>query len=244
MERQENKMTSRLEHLLSTKAYEALSRAEKNYVHQTWSEQEYRAYRRLVLESKLVFAEAPNHQAPDPSLRLRQLVKQKQHRPTWWTWLEQIINYPIPTWQPALGVLAILIFFFSPMSNNSAEPGQERQPVYVYQTDTVYRNLVDTIYKIAPKAAEERRTPARARRVGTGQKMTSTGTSRSTIGLDSVAATETTIGMLEQTLPPELMAFHLDTTVLRSGQQATMYRDSGHSLNEIQGVMDFFVEIY
>lgn len=160
-----------------------------------------------------------------------------------WTWLEQAIHYPLPTWQPALGLLAVIAFFFSPWSNSS-ELMQAAEPIYVYKTDTVYSSTTDTIYKERATAQSETKAEVKRSKRTVNPKNRSVATAANVVRTRNDASTKTVDVPDKAEIPEAIVAFHLDTTMLRQNSDAWMSRDSGHSLNEVEGIMDFFVEIH
>lgn len=242
MEKRQDKLSSEMEQLLVEKPYDQLNDLERIAVDQEWSVEEYNALRMVLLESKALFVNSKDHKAPTMHPKLSDLVKKNRSRPMLWTWLEQAIHYPLPTWQPALGLLAVIAFFFSPWSNSS-ELMQAAEPIYVYKTDTVYSSTTDTIYKERNAQQNDAKTEVKRSRTF-NKKDRSVATAANVVRTRNDVSTKTVDVPDKTAIPEAIVAFHLDTMILRQNSDTWMSRDSGHSLNEVEGIMDFFVEIH
>ncbi|MEM9822120.1 MAG: hypothetical protein AAF985_13650 [Bacteroidota bacterium] len=247
MEKRHDKLNAELENLLLTKSFAQLKADEKTAVEAQLTQEEYAAFRKVLLESRQLFWDSQKHEAPLTSLRLKQLVRNKQNQSPIWAWLHWLINYPLPTWQPALGMLAIIAFFFSPFSY-SAKSNPVAEPVYVYKVDTVYRNITDTIYREKP-ADEEAKLEQQAKafsktskRLAKNKKQSSPKATKNN-GQSRVVRQQKQRKQQPATAPDDLLALHVDSTIFNKNEPFHMKRDSGHSLNEVKGIMDFFVEI-
>ena len=247
MEKNHNKLSTELENLLLAKSYDQLNASEKAKVQAQLSQQEYAAFRAVLLESKQVFAASKKHPAPAMPLRLKQMVRNKKDKSPFWTWLHWLMNYPLPTWQPALGMLAILAFFFSPLSP-SAKPVKNSEPVYVYKVDTVYRNITDTIYREKPASEtaqmdEQTKQPSKSTVSISKKGKSQLAKATKNIKQHRVSTRPNPQQQKVDNSSGELLALNVDSTVFNQKEPFQMRRDSGHSLNEVSGIMDFFVEI-
>lgn len=247
MEKSHDKLNTELEKLLLAKSFDQLSLSEKAKVQEQLSPQEYAAFRAVLLESKQVFAASKKHPAPAIPLRLKQMVRNKKTKSPFWAWMHWLMNYPIPTWQPALGMLAVLAFFFSPLSN-SAKSVKDAEPVYVYKVDTVYRNITDTIYREQPASEsdqiEEQTTAASSTKNRLSQKeKQALAKATKNIKQNRISNPSKPRPRKNKEAAGDLLALHVDSTVFNQNEPFRMRRDSGHSLNEVSGIMDFFVEI-
>ncbi len=128
--------SERIEELLESKSFSALSEEEKAMVIQELgSEQEYTRLRKIsvALVSKTDLS-------PDPRtlLRLHQALADT-HR---MSWLQQIIGYRVPAWSLVPAVASLMILF-SVFTNED----ETKENVFITVTDTVFvKSAPDTVF--------------------------------------------------------------------------------------------------
>ncbi len=132
-----------LEHLLAEKPFEALSFEEQNLVLESMDEEEYQRMHRLIRQSKKALK---NNPSPDPAIRenlLTALRRQKQQPQEAsvlsGSLLVKMLNYRLPVWQAAAAVAALFGFFF--WAGHTPLTGVRTEKVYVYVTDTIYKEV-------------------------------------------------------------------------------------------------------
>jgi len=158
MNEMSNEINPTVERLMLEKSYEKLSAQERQLVDQFVTKEEYVSFREVILQSKMMFAEkATTPSSKVHSALLNKLKEQKRTTtPGFRFW--DIFNYRVPAWQMALGMGLVLLYFFS--SGNMEDPvPADPQIVYVYKTDTVYKEkpaLIKTAINPAPKQAPKK----------------------------------------------------------------------------------------
>ena len=125
-----------LEILLHSKSFRNLTAEERNFVLDSMDGDEYERLRSLLQKSRAALQNSP---APNPAIRQNLLaaMRRQQMAPKPKPGLlVQMLHYRIPAWQAAAAVAAVLGLFF----------WLKNDPLPI-QTEKVYVNLVDTIYK-------------------------------------------------------------------------------------------------
>ena len=146
----------KLERLLAEKPFEALDFEAQNLVLESMDEEEYERLHTLVCQSKKALKNSP---PPDPAIRqnlLAALRKQKTQPQAASMWpgglLVKMLNYRLPVWQAAAAVAAVLGLFF--WFGSSPLTGVKAEKVYVYVTDTIYKEVslpgMDTAVNVSP----------------------------------------------------------------------------------------------
>ncbi len=133
----------KLECLLAEKSFEALSFEEQNLVLETMNEDEYRGMHQLICQSKKALK---NNPLPDPAIRQNLLTALRRQKPLAQeasvlsgSLLVKMLNYRLPVWQAAAAVAAVLGFFF--WAGHTPLTGVRTEKVYVYVTDTIYKEV-------------------------------------------------------------------------------------------------------
>lgn len=170
----EAKLEPRMEKLLKQFAFSELNQKDRNYVLSVLTEKQYQDFRKILLGAKSIFATSI-----EPSTAIKEKLEhafQQQYHPVEPSLWASIFSYQIPAWQTAFAMASMLLFFL--VKGNRIEEVIKEVPVevYVYEKDTVYKELsmpftvkdstkkkdLDTIaQKTNVKPGEEHRTTER-----------------------------------------------------------------------------------
>lgn len=160
MRSRQAKINIQIEQLMLTKNFAQLSEAEVLLVEEVCAPEAYEATRKTLLAATEMFS----RDLPLPSPRVKvQLLKamaaqkEKSNNANWWSTL---VNYPVPIWQPALGVSLVLLYFFIPWVGN--ENGLNQNALALQETDTVYKEAPGYLVASVPMAT----VPVRRTNVG------------------------------------------------------------------------------
>jgi len=99
------------------KNFAQLTKSEILILEDKFSPETYDATRKTLLAATEMFARDLPLPSPKVKVNLLKVVaaqKKKSKPANWW---RTILNYPIPAWQPALGVSLVLLYFFIPWSS-------------------------------------------------------------------------------------------------------------------------------
>ncbi len=128
-----------MEPLLPERPFHELRPAEKKLVWNTMGEEEYERQFLFLTKTKKALAGGPVPKAALKGQLMAAFQAQKSkaaHRPNRFV---QMLQYRIPAWQAAAAIAALLSFFF--LFKQQAFPGMKTEKVYVYLTDTVYKEV-------------------------------------------------------------------------------------------------------
>ena len=236
MKDKQDSLSPEIEKLLLQKSYENLNTTELTLVAAQLSVEEYQSYRLLLLESKKTFALKQTHPRPEIRKHLTQLIRSKKEKPKVWTNLNSILNYRIPAWPAALGFIALLLFAW-PNTEKVVIERSEPEKVYVYKTDTVYKDKpVFVKQTTAPAPKSIRMTRAEVPRPQKGQNQNTNPVIRQKAPAQPVVTQPSEL-LTRETLGAESLALNLDTILLNKNS-------SGRSVEQEKDLMDFFVEMY
>ena len=142
-------MENRLEELLLAKKFSQLTAEEKYYVTESIGETEYNHLHVFLNESKQSLKDTPS---VPPRLKKDLMVAfKKQHtivekKPSA---IVRLMRYRIPAWQAAAAVALLMGLHF----------WLQKEPTIIRETETVYVNKVDTIFKEVAMPAPAPKTP-------------------------------------------------------------------------------------
>ncbi|MEZ4962253.1 MAG: hypothetical protein R2830_20670 [Saprospiraceae bacterium] len=127
-----------LEPLLPEEPFGDLLPEEKRLVWAAIGEEEYEQRFRFLQHAKTAMKQSP---APDPAIRQQLLAAMKKQRAkaVGQGALVRLLQRRIPVWQAAATIAALLGFFF--LFKHQGFPGMQSEKVYVYLTDTVYKEV-------------------------------------------------------------------------------------------------------
>ncbi len=106
-----------VEQLMRNKNFAQLTEAEALLVEQTFSPAHYDATRKTILAATEMFARDLPLPSPKVKANLLKAVAAQREKSTNTNWWSTLLNYPVPAWQPALGISLVLLYFFIPWSN-------------------------------------------------------------------------------------------------------------------------------
>ncbi len=225
-----------IEQLLLQKSYENLSATELTLVATQFTAEEYHTYRLLLLESKKVFAQKQTYPRPEVRKHLTHLVRSKKEKAKVWTNLDAILHYRIPAWPAALGFMALL-FFAWPNAEKGITQTPEPEKVYVYKTDTVYKDKPVFVHQpTAPVKHAPRTAKAEVPAPKKYQRRNTNPTIQRRVPAQKVL-TQPSESLMTEALVSETLALNLDTVMLNKSA-------SGRSVEQEKDLMDFFVEMY
>ncbi len=140
-----------VEQLMRNKNFAELTEAEASLVAHTFSPASYDATRKTILAATEMFARDLPLPSPHVKANLLKAVaaqKQKSTNANWWSTL---LNYPVPAWQPALGVSLVLLYFFIPWAGN--ENNLNQNALAIQEADTVYNETPGYLAASVPAAS-------------------------------------------------------------------------------------------
>ncbi len=140
-----------MEQLMRDKSFAQLTEAEALLVEDTFSPASYDATRKTILAATEMFARDLPLPSPRVKAELLKAVaaqKQKSTNANWWSTL---LNYPVPAWQPALGVSLVLLYFFIPWTGN--ENSLNQSALAIQETDTIYNEVPGYLAAAVPAAS-------------------------------------------------------------------------------------------
>ncbi len=140
-----------VEQLMRNKSFVELTEAEALLVAHTFSPASYDAARKTILAATEMFARDLPLPSPHVKANLLKAVaaqKQKSTNANWWSTL---LNYPVPAWQPALGVSLVLLYFFIPWTGN--ENNLSQNALAIQEADTVYNEAPGYLAASVPAAS-------------------------------------------------------------------------------------------
>ena len=142
MEKLPEELDAKLEQLLLQKDYDQLTDQERAYVKDQLSPTMYAGYRKLLLNANQLFEKST--EGPDPAIRsslLKHVKARKVAQPSIAEKIKQLLNYPIPSWQVALGCLVLTMSFYffdmdpqkgaTPTDSTVNQPTEPQQPAGV-----------------------------------------------------------------------------------------------------------------
>jgi len=215
-----------IEQLLAERPFELLTEAEKSAVLAQMPDWEYDRLHQLLLRSRAALKQGPKL---NPAIRenllaaLRKQEKPKQEtlRPT--GLLVRLVQYRMPVWQAAAGLALLLVAHFTL---------KKPAPVAAMQTETVYVNTTDTIYKEIAVPVADTSAKLSKKRVNVKPRLAA---QPQTTAANSVAIADTDYGYdgrfagLPDTLP---------------GFQLNVEQPNGRSANEMKELWQFVGQVY
>lgn len=110
-------INTKVEQLMLNKKFAQLTESERLILEDKFSPETYDANRKVLLAATEMFARDLPLPSPKVKANLLKAVaaqKEKSNHANWW---KTLLNYPIPAWQPALGVSLVLLYFFIPWTS-------------------------------------------------------------------------------------------------------------------------------
>jgi len=149
-----------IEQLMLTKSYVQLTAAESLLLEDKFSPARYDATRKTLLAATDMFARdlpLPSPKVKANLLKVLAAQKEKSINTSWWSTL---LHYPVPAWQPALGVSLVVLYFFVPWVGTQNLP--EQKVLAAHKTDTTYKAKPDYLAASIPAVT----VPVRRKNVG------------------------------------------------------------------------------
>lgn len=141
-------INAQVEQLMLSKSFAQLTEAEILMLDDAFSPESYNATRKTLLAATEMFARDLPLPSPRVKANLLKAVaaqKEKSSNTNWWSTL---LNYPVPAWQPALGISLVLLYFFIPWSNT--ENLSNSNNFAVQETDKTYEETSDYLTAYVP----------------------------------------------------------------------------------------------
>lgn len=140
-----------IEQLMLSKNFAQLTETEALTLEGVFSPETYDATRKTLLAATEMFARdlpLPSPKVKANLLKAMAAQKEKSDNANWWSTL---LNYPVPAWQPALGVSLVLLYFFIPWTGT--ENGSNQNLLAVQETDVVHKEAPGYLAASVPAAA-------------------------------------------------------------------------------------------
>ncbi len=153
-------INAQVEQLMLSKSFAQLTEAEILMLDDAFSPESYNATRKTLLAATEMFARDLPLPSPRVKANLLKAVaaqKEKSSNTNWWSTL---LNYPVPAWQPALGISLVLLYFFIPWSNT--ENLSNSNNFAVQETDKAVQEDLDYLTASVPAVT----VPGRRKNVG------------------------------------------------------------------------------
>ena len=140
MRSRSDSLDPQIEQLMLTKSFAQLTEAESLLLENKISPARYDATRKTLLAATDMFARdlpLPSSEVKANLLKVLAAQKEKSTNANWWSTL---LNYPVPAWQPALGVSLMVLYFFVPWTGT--QNLSEQNTLAFQETDTSYETAV------------------------------------------------------------------------------------------------------
>lgn len=138
-------LSNQLEQLLLNQSFSELSAKDKQYVLSQMSAEEYEQYHLFLGCSKHSMQQFSGK--ADAAMKANLLAKVRQNKPAVvpvWQPLLNLFSYRVPAWQVAFGMFLFMGAFWWGSQQNG-EVATQPTKEYVYQTDTIYKEIVKTV---------------------------------------------------------------------------------------------------
>jgi|GEM_PF-1888593 len=145
------KLNPQVEQLMLNKRFAQLTEAEVLLLEDSFSPECYDAMRKTLLTATDMFVRdlpLPNARVKTELLKALAAKKEKSTSTNWWSTL---LNYPVPAWQPALGLSLVVFYFFIPWTGN--ENLLHQNVLAVQDIDTVYKEVPGYLAASVPVAS-------------------------------------------------------------------------------------------
>lgn len=133
--------------LMETKSFDSLAPQEKQIVLSEMSQMEYEAYNSLIIQSQSL---SLPHLTPDPAIRDAIKKRLGNRLVSDSSFLEKISQARMPIWAAAVFTLVgcgLVQLLQGNKTKEMAGPALTPSPITLTQIDTVYKQVVDTVYK-------------------------------------------------------------------------------------------------
>ena len=201
-------INTKVEQLMLNKNFAQLTESERLILEDKYSPETYNAARKTLLAATEMFARDLPLPSPRVKANLLKAVaaqKETSNSDNWWT---TMLNYPIPAWQPALGVSLVLLYFFIPWT--SPEKLTTQNELASQETDISHPEIPAILAASIPVAS----VPVRNKKV----VPVSAGIEQKNIILDTLQEVAQTI---ERTLRPVTNQMSIPTMELSNTTLAT-----------------------
>ncbi|MFK8101405.1 MAG: hypothetical protein AB8G15_02725 [Saprospiraceae bacterium] len=133
-----------LEQLLLEKEFQDLSATEQTWVASQLSIEQYRIFRKLLLETQQTFRAQAKTEFPDPAIKahLQRRLRGQKASVAWAEKLRAVFYHPIPTWKVAVAFMALLLGFTFYQTKTQAA---YEEHFYAQQTKEVNRQTAAMI---------------------------------------------------------------------------------------------------
>jgi len=132
------------------KTYTQLTEAEVGILGDTFSPESYDATRKTLLAATEMFARDLPLPSPKVKANLLKAVAAQKEKSTNTNWWSTLLNYPVPAWQPALGISLVLLYFFIPWTNT--ENLSNSNNFAFQETDKTYEEAPNYLAASVPTA--------------------------------------------------------------------------------------------
>lgn len=206
-------INTKVEQLMLNKNFAQLTESERMILENKYSPETYNAARKTLLAATEMFARdlpLPSPKVKANLLKALAAQKEKSNHANWWTTL---LTYPIPAWQPALGISLVLLYFFIPWA--SPEYVTKQNELASQETDISHPELPAILAASIPVVT----VPTRNKKIGP----VSAGLEQENIILDTLQEVAQTI---KRTLRPvanrnlSVPAMQLSNTTLATNDTA------------------------
>jgi len=153
-------INSQVEQLMLNKSFAQLTEAEVGMLDNTFSPETYDATRKTLLAATEMFARDLPLPSPRVKANLLKAVAAQKEKSTNANWWSTLLNYPVPAWQPALGISLVLLYFFIPWTGN--ENLSNTNNLAVQETDKAHQEAPGYLAAAVPAATA----PVRRKNVG------------------------------------------------------------------------------
>ncbi len=150
-----------IEQLMLTKSYTQLTAEEILLLEERFSPANYDATRKTLLAATDMFARDLPLPSPEVKANLLKVLAAQKEKSTKSNWWSTLLNYPVPAWQPALGVSLVLLYFFAPWTGTQNFSDQN---VFALQEADIVQEAVAPGYLAASVPAVT--APVRRKNVG------------------------------------------------------------------------------
>lgn len=211
-----------IEQMIAERPFEMLNPTEQAAVLAQMPEWEYQRLHQLLQRSKAAMKRSPS---PDPAIRERLLMALRQQpklvgEPTKKQGLlVRMAQYRLPAWQAAAGLALLVVAHFA----------LQKAPKEVLQTETVYVNTTDTIYKEVAIPVAKQHVQTAAKRVNVKPRLVQRTISPA---MDAVAIADSASRQSES-LPDTMPGFHF-----------TLQQPTGRSANEMKELWQLLGDVY
>lgn len=138
-------LSSQLEKLLLEQSFAELNARDRAYVLSQITEEEYEQYHAFLGCSTRSFQQFSGK--ANPAIKAQLLSKFQQKKPAaipFWQPVLDLFSYKVPAWQVAFGMFLFMgSFWWGTQQNRAVDAPPAKE--YVYQTDTIYKEIVKTV---------------------------------------------------------------------------------------------------